>query len=147
MRNLLIIIMIAFCQVNSLGQNIITDTIAIGSHTISFLKPGSYHKSEFKYEEGNSVGFVVNEDMAIIDFIEGAMINVPPKDSALLISSRIIDSILTDNIYKYTENGEILFQRILHIIPYNLYLTYNSVKEQCLQKYNHIFDNLKIYSK
>lgn len=100
--------MIAFCQVNSLGQNIITDTIAIGSHTISFLKPGSYHKSEFKYEEGNSVGFVVNEDMAIIDFIEGAMINVPPKDSALLISSRIIDSILTDNIYKYTSNPQLL---------------------------------------
>lgn len=147
MKNLLIIIMIVFYQVKCLGQQIITDTVTIGSHIISFPKPGRYHKSEFKYEEGNSVGFVVSEDMAIIDFIEGAMIDVPPKDSALLISSQVIDCILTDNIYQYSESGEVFFQRILHIIPYNLYVTYNSVTEKFVQKYNNIFDNLKIYIK
>jgi len=147
MKNLLIIIMIAFYQVKCLGQQIITDTVTIGSHIISFPKPGMYHKSEFKYEEGNSVGFVVSEDMAIIDFIEGAMIVVPPKDNALLISSQVIDCILTDNIYQYSESGEVFFQRILHIIPYNLYVTYNSVTEKFVQKYNNIFDNLKIYTK
>ncbi len=143
----IIVIMCCLCFSLKTDAQVQQDTIQISEYCIVLSFPGEYIKKEYLYEEGIFYDYIIPQESSVITIHVGAMISLPLIDKNDIISCRIIENILNDEIGTYVENGMVNYCRELNILPYHLNITYDKVSPSLKDKYNFIFDNIKIFKR
>ncbi|WP_028903841.1 hypothetical protein [Prevotella sp. P6B4] len=121
------------------------DTIQISEYCIILSFPGEYIIKEYSYEEGVFYDYFFLQESSIITIHVGSMVILPLIEKKDIISSCLIGNILKDETAKYLEDGKLKYCREINIFPYHLNIIYDKVSSQLKDKYDFVFDNIKVF--
>ena len=135
-------------------ENFIIDTLLFGeSHKILINIPDTYRKNITNYEEGTFIDYFNVSDFSTITVHFGSMVSLPIiKDSSCIVSDTFISSnkgqleirkIKGYCIAKFTQNQNLFFREDDYL-KYNLSFVYENISFENIDKFEKIFDNIKI---
>jgi hypothetical protein len=135
-------------------ENFNIDTLLFGeSYKILINIPDSYRKNVTNYEEGTFISYFNVSDFSTITVHFGSMVSLPLiNDSSCIVSDTFISSnkgqleirkIKGYCITKFIQNQNLFFREDDYLM-YNLSFVYENISFENIDKFEKIFDNIKI---
>lgn len=137
--------LLLFCQQSKSNTIEKIDSLRFSSCKVYFTDPGPNYKKHFNDEDSFGYTISIGNEKSMLCFTEGHNMDVGTNNNSIILQETVVEGVYSDILYKYSEDGEDVYHRIIKCYPYSLFIEFITKDPQKLNKYNMILNNIKVY--